>query len=274
MSEFFIITTIFLYLSSTAGYIAFLFFQKEYLNKLGFYILGAGLLSHTALIGHAFFQSYSLPVHNLHQTISLAGWMVTAVFLLFQTRFNLKILGIYAAPLSSFIMILSARMPTEPAKINETVKSFWIILHVIIIMVSYASFALACGVGILYLLQEHAIKTKKRGFFFRRLPSLELLDSTAYACIITGFATVTIGLVSGFIYAKLIWGKFWSWDPKEVWSGITWLFYAALLHERLVAGWRGRKSAIMSIIGFAVLLFTFLGVNLLLKGHHGDFTPW
>jgi cytochrome c-type biogenesis protein CcsB len=101
---------------------------------------------------------------------------------------------------------------------------------------------------------------------------LDLLDTTAYACIVVGFSMITIGLITGVVYAKAVWGRFWSWDPKEVWSAITWLFYAALLHERLTVGWRGRRSAIMAIIGFGVLLFTFLGVNFLLQGHHGTFT--
>ncbi|MCG2830968.1 MAG: cytochrome c biogenesis protein CcsA [Desulfobacteraceae bacterium] len=109
-------------------------------------------------------------------------------------------------------------------------------------------------------------------FFFRRLPSLELLDTAGYTCIVVGFTMLTIGLATGLVYAKMVWGKFWSWDPKEVWSGITWLLYAALLHERLTVGWRGRKAAIMAIVGLAVLLFTFFGVNFLLKGHHGEFT--
>jgi len=85
---------------------------------------------------------------------------------------------------------------------------------------------------------------------------------------------MTVGLITGFVYAKALWGKFWSWDPKEIWSGITWLLYAALLHERLAVGWRGKKSAVMAIIGFAFLLFTFLGVNFFLKGHHGEFTQF
>jgi ABC-type transport system involved in cytochrome c biogenesis permease subunit len=92
--------------------------------------------------------------------------------------------------------------------------------------------------------------------------------------IFTGFTLLTIGLITGFIYAQQVWGRFWSWDVKEIWSGITWLIYAALLHERLVAGWRGRRAAIMAIIGFAAVVFTFLGVNLFLEGHHETFTKW
>ncbi|MCJ7774072.1 MAG: cytochrome c biogenesis protein CcsA, partial [Desulfobacterales bacterium] len=128
-------------------------------------------------------------------------------------------------------------------------------------------------VGILYLLQEWDIKNKKQGFFFKRLPSLDMLDRTGYACIIFGFISLTLGLVGGLVYSKTTYGRFWGWDTaKEIWSGVTWLIYAALIHERLVVGWRGRRSAIMAIIGFIVLLFTFFGVNFLLKGQHGDFT--
>lgn len=101
---------------------------------------------------------------------------------------------------------------------------------------------------------------------------MELLDHSGYACVVVGFTLLTIGLVTGMVYAKNVWGRFWTWDPKEVWSAVTWIFYAALLHERLTVGWRGRRAAIMAIVGFGVLLFTFLGVNFLLRGHHGQFT--
>ncbi|MGE0083647.1 MAG: c-type cytochrome biogenesis protein CcsB [Desulfococcaceae bacterium] len=272
--DFLIIGILFLYLLSTVGYFAYLFLQKDWFHKAGYCLMGVGFLCHTALIGWATVRSGLFPIHNLHQILSLSAWAVSGFFLFFQHQFRLRIMGIYAAPLAVFLMILSSRLPVEPEHINNTFKSFWAILHVTAILISYASFALACGAGILYLVQEHAIKSKKRGFFYSRLPSLEMLDSTGYACIITGFTMVTLGLISGFVYAKLIWGKFWSWDPKEVWSGILWVFYAVLLHERLTVGWRGRKSAIMSIIGFAVLVFTFIGVNFLLKGHHGEFTKW
>ena len=135
-----------------------------------------------------------------------------------------------------------------------------------------AAFALACGLGILYLIQEKAIKSRQPGFFFRRLPSLDLLDTAGYAAIVAGFSLMSVGLVSGFIFAKTVWGRFFAWDPKEVWSCITWIVYAVLIHARLAFGWRGRKAAILSIIGFAVLLFTFFGVNFFLEGHHGEFT--
>ncbi len=191
---------------------------------------------------------------------------------LLQYKFNLKILGLFAALLAAVIMIIATLVPSQPIPARNIFNNFWLISHVITVLIGNASFTLACGAGLLYLLQERAIKSKRPGFFFKRLPSLERIDATGYACIIIGFSMLTLGLIMGFIYAKAVWGRFWGWDPKEIWSGITWLLYAALLHGRISLGWRGRKAAIMSIIGFAVLLFTFIGVNFLLQGHHGQFT--
>ena len=218
------------------------------------------------------YRTGQFPVANFHETLSFAGWTIAGVFLLFQYKFALKILGVLAAPLITFVMIIAARVPNVPEKTGSLLNNLWLVTHVVAIFAGEAALALACGAAVLYLLQENAIKSKHRGFFFKRLPSLELLDSSGYACIVTGFTMLTFGLITGMIYAKSVWGRFWSWDPKEVWSGITWLLYAALLHQRLTVGWRGRRAAIMAIIGFAVILFTFLGVNFLLKGHHGQFT--
>ena len=229
---------------------------------------------HTTNIIYRIAVTGHLPVGDLHETLSLAGWAIAGLFLIIFFKFNLKILGVFAAPLVTLIMIVVSQLPNVTAQPSNIFKNFWLILHVVVIFIGEAGFALACGLGLLYLIQENAIKTKKRRFFFRRLPSLDLLDATGYACIVVGFTMLTLGLITGFVYAKSVWGRFWSWDPKEVWSGITWLFYAALLHERLTVGWRGRRSAIMAIVGFAVLLFTFLGVNLLMEGHHGEFTKF
>lgn len=271
MEPVFIIATI-LYMFSCAGYFGYLFFQKSHLQRTAVGLMMAGFAMHTVSLVACGMRSGNFPVNNLHETLSVTGWALAAVFLAFSFRYKLKILGIYAAPLIILVMIAAYQMPKPVARDPQLFKSWWLAAHIVTIFLGNAAFALACGLGILYLLQENAIKKKTRGFFFSRLPSLDLLDSTAYASIIAGFSLITIGLITGVIYAKAVWGRFWSWDPKEVWSAIVWLFYAALLHERLTVGWRGRRAAIMAIIGFGALLFTFFGVNFLLKGHHGSFT--
>ncbi len=267
-----IVITIAFYILSTIGYLAFLFKQQDYFNKTGLYLLIVGFVAHTIVIIGGFIKQSHIPVSNLHETLSIACWSLSGVFLAVQYKFNLKILGVFAAPLITMIMLVAFQLPRDPVQTQNVFSNFWLVFHIAAIFTGEAALALACGVGILYLLQERAIKTKKRGFFFKRLPSLDLIDSTGYACLVVGFTLLTIGLITGFVYAKTLWGRFWAWDPKEVWSGITWLLYAALLHARITTGWRGRRAAFMAIIGFGLLVFTFLGVNFLLEGHHGIFT--
>lgn len=261
-----------LYLTSAGCYFAYLFLQKEYLYRAGYYLLLAGFCGHSAAIVFEFITAGHIPVRNLHETLTFVGWAIAGVFLVIQYRFKLRILGVFTAPLIVLVMVVAYVVPQTQPVANKLFYSFWLNFHILSSFMANASFSMACGAGVLYLLQERAIKNKSRGFFFKRLPSLQLLDTTGYGCIIAGFSLLTIGLVTGLIYAKSVWGKFWSWDPKEVWSAITWLVYAALLHERLTVGLRGRKAAILAIIGFTVLLFTFFGVNFLFKGHHGAFT--
>ena len=269
-----ILANLILYLLSSVSYFAYLFIQKDYLQRTGFFLLLIGFLIHTLTIVYGFVRSGHLPVSNMHETLSFAGWAIAGVFLAIHIKFSLKVLGVIAAPILTLIMIAVSQLPNEPAAATKIFKSFWLVSHVTVIFIGEAAFALACGLGILYLLQENEIKSKKHRFFFKRLPSLDMMDNIGYVCIVVGFAMLTLGLITGFIYAKAVWGRFWSWDPKEVWAGITWLFYAVLLHERLTVGWRGRRSAIMAIVGFVVLVFTFLGVNLFMEGHHEEFTKF
>ena len=262
----------FLYIVSMSGYILYLFKQKDKIEKFALLLMGAGFLFHLmSLMTQSIFTG-TLPAHTMGESLSIAALALSGSFIFFRYRSKLKILGVLASPLIVLIMAAALFVPETAGKEITAIRNIWLVSHIGLIFIGEAALALACGAGILYLIQEKGIKRKKTGFFFRRLPSLDLLDYTSSLCIVTGFTMLTFGLVTGFIYAKSAWGSFWSWDPKEVWSVATWLFYAALLHCRLVSGWQGKKSAIMTIIGFAALLFTFLGVNLLIGSHHQIFT--
>lgn len=263
-----------IYIFSAIGYVNYLIRQKDYLNRIGYYLFLFGCILHTVNIALMTHQLGHLPVNNLRETLSMAVWAMTLLFIVFQLRYGLKILGVFVSPLAAMVMIIATQLSATSMETPVAFKSAWLYFHIITVFLGEAAFAFAFGVGVFYLVQEQAIKSKSPGFFYKRLPSLELIDTINYACIMVGFALLTIGLVTGFAYAKAVWGRFWSWDPKEIWSGIAWLLYAAMLHGRISLGWRGRKAAIMSMAGFAVLMFTFFGVNFLLEGHHGEFTKW
>jgi len=261
-----------LYFTSMAGYLLFLFNQKQVWQKTSLYVISTAIVFHFISMVIYTITIEQIPIRNLSQSLSIAAFFLGCMFLFFQYKFDLKILGVFASILLSATMLVVLILPDAPIEQTSVLKGFWLYTHIILVFAGEAALALACGTGILYLLQEQGLKAKKPGFFFKRLPSVDLLDSVGYTCLTTGFALLTIGLITGFIYAKAIWGRFWGWDPKEIFSVGTWLIYAALLHLRLYSGWRGRKSAIMTIIGFLIIIFTFLGVNILLGGHHQPFT--
>jgi len=140
-------------------------------------------------------------------------------------------------------------------------QSNWLTVHVITSFLGYAAFAVAFSASIIYLLFERFKGT------FENIKA-DLFDEINYRSVTFGFVMLTLGIITGAAWANYAWGSYWSWDPKETWSLITWLVYAAFLHSRFIAGWKGKKTAIISIVGFLVTLFCYLGVNLLLSGLH------
>ena len=271
-SPIFLQAALVIYAGSMAAYLAFFFNQREGVQRLGRMLIGLGVLAHLFYTIDLGITLGGLPVQNLSQSLSIAALSFGSMFLYFQYRSNLKVLGVFASVLLTLTVLAAMVVPQSGPPPETALKGFWFHAHILMIFTGEAALVLACGAGILYLLQEKGIKAKTPGFFFKRLPSLDLLDTTIYVCLNTGFALMTAGLITGFIYARFVWGRFWSWDPKEVFSIGTWFVYATLLHFRFHSGWRGRKSAIMTIIGFLIIIFTFLGVNLFLGGHHQEFT--
>jgi len=256
MSVLFVLTMA-CYIASSLGYQGYVLFQKRPVYRVASILLWAGFLCHTGVIALQCFEAGHVPVQNLHEALSTFGWAVVGVFLILQIKFHLMVLGALVAPLATVCVVIASILPGPPVELDPLFKGLWRTFHVGTLIVGIAAFAVAFLVGILYLIQERAIKDKKRGFFFRRLPSLKLLDSMGYSCLIAGFPMLTFGLITGVIYAQMVHGRFWSWDPKEIFAGITWLVFAALLHERLAVGWQGRRAAIMTIVGFVILVFTF-----------------
>jgi cytochrome c-type biogenesis protein CcsB len=268
MAIFFVKGALSLYLLGTLGYLVFIIFQNKNMARISYGLLLVGFISHTVAIGLWTVQTGYLPVYNLRESLSFFAWAIIGVYLIIQIRFNILVLGSFLSPLAAVTMISSSFIPLQTGPVNPLLKNVWLMVHIIFVFAGNGVFAIAFLAGIMYLIQERQIKSKHLGLLYHRLPALEILDALNYNSLILGFPLMTLGILSGSIFAQYTLGTFWRWDPKEVWSLITWLLYAALLHGRLVSGWRGRRSAIISIIGFLVLIFSFLGVNFLVKGYH------
>ncbi|HAM32594.1 MAG TPA: c-type cytochrome biogenesis protein CcsB [Deltaproteobacteria bacterium] len=256
------------YLVGALAYLHFIFTLNERSPKLGRMLLLIGVVLHGAGFVARYFVAGYTPITSLFESLTFFAFAIVAVFLAFELRYNLRVLGAFVAPLAFAFSVFAAFLPGEVRPLAPALNSYWLPVHVILLFFGNAVFAVAFGAAIMYLLMEKELKTKKMGAIFKRLPSLDVLDDINYRCLTIGFPLLTLGIITGSIWAEYAWGSYWSWDPKEVWSLITWLLYAALLHGRLTVGWRGRKAAILAIAGFCAVLFTFLGVNLLLPGLH------
>ena len=256
------------YFVATVFFLIDVLTRREKFGKVARWVLIGGFVVHLHALVFRYFEAGQTPVANLHEALSFFAWTIVGIYLLFDLRYRLAILGAFIGPLAVVLMIIGSAVPKQVQPPNPLLDSWWFPVHVSLAFLGYAVFALAAMAGIIYLLQERMLKSKKFSSLYHRLPSLEILDNINYRCLTFGFPLMTMGIITGAVWANNAWGGYWRWDPKETWALITWFLYAALLHGRLSIGWRGRRAAIFAIIGFACLLFSLLAVNLLMSAEH------
>lgn len=264
---FFELALTFYFLATISGIIE-IFRKKRTTSRVALYLSIVGFIFHTANIITRYIEGGHLPVTNMHEAASFFSWCVLVLFFFHEYKYRLGLLSAFIMPIVFLLMFSSSIFPREIKALSPVLQSYWFGIHVILAFLGDASFAMACGVGIMYLLQERFVKSKKLTGLFQKLPSLQVLDEINYHLITLGFPMLTLAMITGMLWANTAWGTYWRWDPKEVWSLITWLIYALVLHLRLTIGWRGKKAAILSIVGFMMVIFAFFGVTLILKGKH------
>lgn len=258
-----------LYAISALLYSLMFYKSPEKIEKYSFLSLLAGIGAHSVSLVFRTAKSGHVPVTNMFESLSFFSWTCVLIFLIFRARYGVKILGAFVAPFVLALMLYASTMPMKIVPIEPVLRSPWLPLHAVSAFFGNGFLAMAFLAGVMYLIQEDRIKKKKvPGKIFLMLPSLDMLDKLGYDALKLGFPLLTLTIITGAMWSQQVWGKYWHWEPKQTWSLITWLVYAALLHQRLNAGWRGRKAAIMIVIGFVAVIFTFIGVNVLLFGKH------
>jgi cytochrome c-type biogenesis protein CcsB len=256
------------YGSAALGYFAFELTGRTKWASLGYALAAAGLTIHTVALVIRTFASGHAPFTNMYESISFLAWASALAYVLMEGKFRIRKAGPYALLLVVALMAVASSplMPKEAAPLVPALQSYWLWLHVSVTLLGEAFFAVAFVTSLLYLKAESAVR-KGRGEAWTR--AAERYDAMSYRSIAVGFPLFTLGgLVFGMIWAYKAWGTYWSWDPKEVWSLITWLVFALYLHTRIVMGWKGRRSALVAVLGFLAALFTYFGVNYLLSGLH------
>ncbi|TBV81473.1 MAG: c-type cytochrome biogenesis protein CcsB [Desulfobulbaceae bacterium] len=266
--EFLFLLVFVLYLGATITAMVCFFNLNQRLRLMARTLLWAAAGLHTSYLVIRFVVYGQTPVASQHEAVSFFAWSLAVAYLAFRWRYQVKNFAAFVLPLILALVLVALSVPGQVVDLAPAMRSWWMQLHGVLALLANAFFALAfCG-GIMYLLQEREIKRKRMGFFSARLPSLEALDNLNQHCLTIGFPLLTLGIISGALWGRQAWGDFWQWNPKEVWSLITWLIYAAMIHQRFTVGWRRRRAAIMAIVGFCAVLFTLWGVSFFLGGDH------
>jgi cytochrome c-type biogenesis protein CcsB len=263
-----------LYLIGSLGYLIIAASRNKIIGTISTGLLAVGLLLHSGGLVFRWVETHQtgygyVPLSNMYESLIFFSWTIVLVYLILEFKYRQKIIGVFVTPFAFLAIALTSIIPGIDAKIVPLVpalQSNWLAIHVITCFLGYASFAVSFGISILYLIQDKKAGTKEEGS--RWLPSTSILDEINYKSIVIGFPMLSLGIVTGAAWANYAWGSYWSWDPKETWSLITWFVYAAFLHARFTKDWRGRKAAILSIVGFSAVLFTYFGVNYLISGLH------
>ena len=239
--------------------------KKQTLFKPAVVATLVGFACHAASIAINAYELQTFTLSQRYESFSFFAALAVLAFLLVYWKYKIASLAVFAFP-AIFVMTFIANLAySSQDSVPEMLRSRWIYIHTPLVILGYVAFFVAFSAAVLYLIQERELKLKR--VFYNRLPSLELCDDLAYRALAIGFPLMTLGILSGALWAQQVWGLVWMSDPKILLAFLTWLIYLLLIHYRLIAGWRGKKFAYLAIAGFVGVLVTFS-----LRGLH-SFNP-
>lgn len=260
--------SLFFYILSSIFYFLFFKIRKVWIHKAGLIFFIAGLILNIIFFGSQLFEFENISI--LHIILTFLSILISLIFITIEIKYKFYIAGTFIMPLILIIILMEIFIPANPKQLNQIllIWGFWPPVHVIFTLISYSVFAVSFCVSCGFLIHEHELKSHHLSKYYFTLPPLESLDEFNYSLITSGIVFLSIGILTGGLWAKEVWGTYWSWDPKQVFSLITWFIYIISLHVRMFYGWRGKRTAYLSIFGFILTIFTFLVSNFFLHGLH------
>ena len=255
----------FIYFAAMVLYFVYIAARREVIVRSALILQCAGFVLHTVTLVIRWAGAGHVPLTNQYEFATSFAWALCIVSLIFVFRFRFRMLGVFTAPVIFLIIGYAAMQSKEVRDLMPALQSRWLFFHVSTAIIAYGAFGVSFVTSLVFLVRD---KVKEGSFFDGSIPVPEKLDIISYRSVSLGFLFLTFTIITGAIWAERAWGNYWSWDPKETWSLITWLIYAVYLHLRLRRGWRGKASSVFAVIGFICVLFTYIGVNTLLPGLH------
>ncbi len=234
-------------------YAVSLFFKNKIFSWAARFFIACVILGLSIYLGMRWQIAHRPALSNMFESLVVFGWAIAVLLIFIDLKYKIKVVNALTALMGLLALGYASLLDKEIVPLLPALRSNWLTLHVLTCFIGYAALTVAFVSSVIILGKKEETTN---------------LDNISYKIIAFGFLFLTLGVISGSVWANSAWGTYWSWDPKETWSLITWVIYAIYLHARLRKGWKGQKAAWLSVIGFMAMLFTYFGVNYLLAGLH------
>ncbi len=263
MTVAFLQLTLGLYFTGILLSLVYLLRRSDVLAKVALGVTCIGFAIHTVALAVQVFSGEEVRWVTFHKALSFFSWSLVLIFLLVVLLQRLYVLGAFILPLAFLSLVSTTILPSETPALHPMFQAMWV--HVALSMLGTVGFAVAFVAGLMYLMQDRLLKSKQFNVLYFKLPPLDFLDMLNQRSILLGFPFLTMGILTGAMSAQLTFGAYVSWNSEQILALVTWVFYFVVLMGRVTVGWRAKKAAYLTIVGFASVLLTFLGV--ILKGN-------
>jgi cytochrome c-type biogenesis protein CcsB len=251
------------YALAAGGAVVAVVFARERLLRTAVWVTALGTATHTGAIVARYLAQGHLPWSGDYENALFGCWFIVLFTVVVGLRTPaLAVFSAATLPLALLLMGFGAMRNPDLGPLDASLKSSWLAVHVIFAWLAFGAYALAMGAGVAYLLKSRPVPGHA---VIERLPSPERLEEVVFRYVVLGFIAHAVMIASGSIWARDLWGSYWSWDPVETWSLVTWLIYGLAIHLRVTRGWRGRRLAWLVILAIAGMIITFFGVTLVIE---------
>ncbi len=243
--------------------------------RVAIWLTALGLVAHIIGVVSRGLAVHRVPWGDMYEFVTTVTCVAVIFFFALMLRYRAYRLGLFViGPVVILLGLAETVIYTPAGQLPPALQSYWLAIHVTSITLATGAFVVAALLAVVYLLADRHASRAAAGLptradaIFRILPPPKVIDQLAYRTVVFGFPLWTFGIIAGAIWADMAWGRYWGWDPTETWAFITWVVYAGYLHARATAGWRGRKSAYIQLVGFGCLIFNTVVVSIIITGLH------
>jgi cytochrome c-type biogenesis protein CcsB len=241
-------------------------FNKEKPLKIAGYLIIPAFVAHTVIFIMRWTRTGYFPANSEFENAVTSGWFAIAVTTYFFIR-NRALTGValFTVPATLLFLGYGVMKAPTPLPLTASMKSSWLIIHVLFAQIAFGSYVIASGMGLLYLLKDKRHRAGAAEGFYAKFPRIEVIEENIFKFVVYGFITEAIMIVSGAIWAKDLWGSYWGWDPVEVWALVSWLLYGLAIHLKVTLGWKGRRFAWLAFFLLSTVIIAYWGVDVLVE---------